>query len=694
MNGPFKQRRARIGTLTIIFGAVFVLVAIKLTMLVMLDGPRLASMAKSEHIGTIKLSAGRGPIFDRNGKTLALSAETFSFYAHPRRVLETSTPAERTLLAGALDLAPQELEERLKRKSSFLWLARQTTPQLARDLGELALEGVERVPEYHRFYPEGGLAAAVVGMAGMDGQGLSGVELEYDHIVRGEPVAVSFYRDAMRHPILDSPLELKDAQPGARLELTIDAAIQTQAENYLDAELKTSGARRGTAVVLEPFSGEVLAMANVDADHRANADRLHNAAIQDAFEPGSTMKGLLAGIALDRRAIDLNRRIYCERGAWHFAGKIIHDDGPHEWLNLGGIIEVSSNIGAAKIALSLGANNFAKGLEAFGLGAKTGIDLPGEASGLMRNPAKWRPIELADHGFGQGIAVTPIQLASAYAAIANGGVVMRPYVVKAAYDANGREIFEHTPQVLRRALAPSTAHAINNLLRGVVNSPDGTGRLAQVADFTVAGKTGTAQMVNPATGAYYQNRLVASFVGFVPAQDPRLVILVVLYDVPDRHFGGLYAAPVFSEIASHALNHLEVAPQHPTYDTASLLPFMASSDDVPPPEQKELSEPVSSDSPENISALSGRMPDFTGLSLRSALSLARAYGLNPQIEGTGYVVRQGPRAGSRNRGIVRLELAGITDTTEIENFSNSNKRHSINTPALAAREVRHPRNLQ
>jgi cell division protein FtsI (penicillin-binding protein 3) len=447
--------------------------------------------------------------------------------------------------------------------------------------------------------------------------------------------------------------------------------------------------------VLEPFSGEVLAMASVDTVPAADGGRLHNPAIQDAFEPGSTMKGLLGAIALDRHVIDVNRRIYCERGAWRFAGKTIHDDGPHGWLNLGEIIEVSSNIGAAKIALSLGADAFAKGLDAFGLGAKTGIDLPGEATGLMRAPAKWRPIELADHGFGQGIAVTPIQLASAYAAIANGGVVMRPYLVKAAYDANGREIFEHTPQVLRRAIAPATAHTINNLLRGVVNSPDGTGRLAQVTDFTVAGKTGTAQMVNPATGAYYQNRLVASFVGFIPAQDPKLVILVVLYDVPHGHFGGLYAAPVFSEIASNALNHLDVAPQHPAYDTASLIPSFASSDSASTQESSAIPGEVSpAITGSSLSVPYGTIPDFTGLSLRSALALARAYGLNPKVSGTGYVIRQGPRAGARNRGVLRLELASVTGATPIDNHSTSNRSRPLHSPILVAREVRRARNIQ
>jgi cell division protein FtsI (penicillin-binding protein 3) len=360
------------------------------------------------------------------------------------------------------------------------------------------------------------------------------------------------------------------------------------------------------------------------------------------------MKGILGAVALQDHVIDTTREIYCENGQWHVGGRAIHDDSPHQWLNLGGIIEVSSNIGAAKIALALGSQRFYQGLAAFGLGRKSGVDLPGEAAGLIRAPSTWRQIELADHGFGQGLAVTPIQLATAYAAIANGGIVMRPFVVRAAYDAGGREILRHTPQTLRRAVSPDVAHTMNQLLRGVVDGPEGTGRLARVADFTVAGKTGTAQMVNPATGTYYQSRLVASFVGFVPAEDPRMVILVVLYDVPHGHFGGLFAAPVFSEIAGDALAHLEVVPPAPSYETASLLPFGVSDNsdhhDDGAPESRSDSSVNAGFAP--VSAASGIVPEFRGLSLRAALDLARSRRIDVEVSGSGYVVSQKPGPGA------------------------------------------------
>lgn len=654
MNEPFRQRRIRIGALTVALATLFVVAAARLAIVVLVDGPRLAEIARSEHTAVMTLAPVRGPIVDRNGAPLALSAETRSIYARPRRLMRHSTAADRARLAAALGLSDAELEARLDRGEPFVWLARHLPPARARAVAELGLDGVGAISEYKRYYPESNLAASVVGLAGMDGQGLSGVELQYDRLVRGQPVELEFYHDALGHPILDSPLALRAAEPGARLELTIDSSIQAAAENYLAAEVAKSGARRGTAIVLEPFTGEILALANAAGAGVNGDERLHDTAVQDAFEPGSTMKGLLGSIALADHVIAPSQMIYCEDGQWRFAGRLIHDDDRHGWLNLGGIIEVSSNIGAAKIALALGARRFGEGMAAFGLGQRTGIDLPGEAAGIIRPPSAWKPIELADHGFGQGVAVTPIQLAVAYAAIANGGMLMRPYVLKAAYDSAGDEILSHQPQAVRRAIPPAVAHQMNLLLRNVVSGKDGTARLAQVADFTVAGKTGTAQMVNPSTGGYYQGRLVASFVGFVPADDPRLVILVVLYDVAHGHFGGLYAAPVFSEIAAAALDRLGVAPPQapPSYDTASLLPFGA--DNAREPVAPQIADSQALRAPE----ASDGIPNFLGASMRDALALARARGLTLELEGHGYVVAQSPAPGRNSAAAgVRLTLA-------------------------------------
>jgi cell division protein FtsI (penicillin-binding protein 3) len=658
VNAAVEKRRLRVGVLTLVLAGLFALIVIRIAVLLALDGTRLSSLARGEHSEQVTLSAPRGSIVDRQGQALALSAQAFSVYARPARLFKAAGAAERARLAQALGLSPDELAARLNRPAHFVWLARRIPRAQADQVEALGLDGVGMLGEDKRYYPESNLAAAVVGKAGADDQGLSGLELQYDRLVRGGPVALREDRDALGHAILDSPLSLRDAAPGARLELTIDSQIQARAESELATEVKQSGARRGIAVVLDPFSGEIMAMASVGAN--GATDRLHNAAVQDFFELGSTIKGVLAAIALEDRAVGDHQKLFCENGEWTLGGKQIHDHGRHQWLDLQHIVEVSSNIGAAKIALTLGSERYYRGLRAFGFGRPTGIDLPGEARGIVRPARTWGEIDLANHGFGQGISVTAVQLASAYGAIANGGVWMRPFVVKAAYDADGNPIFVHTPQALGRIISPTVAHNANVILRTVVNSEDGTGHRAAIDDFVVAGKTGTAQMINAATGGYYQDRLVGSFVGFVPAENPRLVVLVVLEDVGHGHMGGLIAAPVFGEIAAGALSRLNVASRRPSYDSAGLLP-------VSMPAAETWAEVERSVVPQPDRVLDNRsVPDFRGISLRGALRMAAGRGLNIQVDGSGYVILQRPAAGQPLDGTpIRLTLGAIEQTAAV-----------------------------
>ena len=351
-------------------------------------------MAREEHTAATELAAVRGPIVDRHGEPMALSAETRSIYVRPDK-FKADAP-ERAKLASALEMTEADLARRLSKPSPFIWLRRRMDPAKASVVEAMDIEGLGAISEYKRFYPESSLAEAVVGSAGIDGQGLSGVELEYDKLIRGKPVELSFYHDAQGHPILDSPLDIKSSQPGAQVELTLDARIQSLAENELANEVQQSGAQRGTAIVLDPFSGEVLALANVNAQVDPIHARLHDTAVQDAFEPGSTMKGLLLSIGLTDHVITPSDRIYCENGEFHLDGRTIHDDSRHGWLDVAGIIEVSSNIGAAKIAMRLGSERFYHGLRGFGLGRRTGIDLPGEAGGILTKGSTWKEIELAE----------------------------------------------------------------------------------------------------------------------------------------------------------------------------------------------------------------------------------------------------------------------------------------------------------
>jgi cell division protein FtsI (penicillin-binding protein 3) len=658
MNGLARpQRQRRIGLLSLILAGLFSAIVVRLVILTILDGSNLSTIARNEHTETIELFAARGPIVDRHGTALALSAESLSVFARPGALLRSSSARQRAQLARLLNLTDKQLQERLTTRGHFVWLARQIEPEVAHAVEALNLAGIGSVQEFKRFYPERTLAAAVVGMAGVDSQGLSGVELRYDSLIRGATLKLRCDRDARGRVLLDNPAELKEARPGARLVLTIDATIQALAENELAHSVRQFNAKAGTVVVLDPFTGEILAMATVANPAQPGLARLHNPAIESVFEPGSTIKGLLGAIALEDRVVTPESRLFCENGQMKLGSVMVHDHDAHLWLNLGEIIAVSSNIGAAKIALALGADRYFAGLHAFGLGTPTGIDLPGETAGLLHPPATWKSIELANHGFGQGLAVTPLQLAVAYAAIANGGLVMRPYVVKAAYDSFDRLVFRQTPQVVRRAISPAVAHEMSLLLRGVVQSANGTGRRARLENVSVAGKTGTAQMVNPLTRAYYRDQLVASFIGFLPADDPRAVILVVLEGVSHGHMGGLVAAPTFKTIAAFALERLHIAPQGAPrgvtgYESAELLPLgslmIAPSPALWPANiQGESAKPDA----EPLTA-----PAFTGLSLRQALALGRHLGLNIEAMGSGYVVAQNPPPNTPLGTLRRVEI--------------------------------------
>jgi cell division protein FtsI (penicillin-binding protein 3) len=638
-----KTRKGRVGVLSLILGGLFAAIAARLVMLTVVEGVRLRSLARTEHTESVELNASRGPIVDRHGTALALSAESRSVYARPGALLRATSGAQRSDLARLLGLKPDKLEARLATRAHFVWLARQIEPDVARAVEALNLPGVGAVREFKRFYPERSLAAAVVGMTGLDGQGLSGVELRYDNLIRGGTLKLEFERDARGHVLLDNLAEFKDAEQGARVVLTIDAALQTLVERELATSVHLFEAHRGTAVVLDPFTGEVLAMATVENPEHPGFERLHTAAIESSYEPGSTIKGLLAAIALENGIVNTHTKFFCENGQMKIGRFTIHDHGAHGWLDLGEIIAVSSNIGAAKIALAMGAERYFQGLRAFGLGSPTGIDLPGEAGGLLRPPATWKPIELANQGFGQGLAVTPLQLALAYSAIANGGQLMRPYVVKAAYDSSGRVIFIRTPQVVRRVISPPVAHQMSVLLAGVVQSANGTGRRAGLEDVSVAGKTGTAQMVNPLTRAYYRDRMVGSFVGFLPAEDPRVVILVALEGVGHGKLGGLVAAPAFRTIAASAMERLRIAPKSlphgtPGYESAELLPL----DLLTGARTSAPSALLSNRSVVQAKSEHSAVPDFTGLSLREALALGRRLGLDIEANGSGYVVAQNP----------------------------------------------------
>jgi cell division protein FtsI (penicillin-binding protein 3) len=507
--------------------------------------------------------------------------------------------------------------------------------------------------EPKRHYPQGQLAGQLIGFVGRDSEGLEGLELKYDDYIRGETGSSVAERDALGRRVLVQGVEGLQIPPGSDIHLTIDTSIQHMAEKELEAAILKYRAKAGVVIVVEPFTGEVLALANYpsfDPNHYTKhaAEHRRNRAVTDSFEPGSTFKTILAAAALEEGIVGKEDLFYCEMGKYPYAGKIIHDTHPHGWLSFAKILQVSSNIGFTKVAEKLKKGRFFKYIEKFGFGEPTGIDVPGEVAGLVRKPEKWSAIDLATHAFGQGISTTPLQMVMAYAAIANGGFLMRPYVMRRAVGAKGEVLLENQPHVVRRVVSEKTATVLSAMLRDVT-AEGGTGTMANVEGFDVAGKTGTAQKVDPVHGGYAAKKRVASFVGFVPANKPRLVALVLIDEPELNVYGGVVAAPAFRNIAQGALRHLAVAPKN-----AAPIPA------APTQPEPVLRHVIKRTNAKMADGGAEAVPDFVGLSLREALEKAQTLKVKVRLQGHGYVIQQSPAAGDRwsdDAGLV-LSLQG------------------------------------
>ncbi len=633
MKRSFREIKIRLALAAFFFVLMFLAVGVRAIQLQIFEGEKLKRMGERQHLKEWILLPKRGTILDRAGEPLALSLEVQSVYARPRRLKEPETVARSLAQALTLDLA--EVQQRLRTEKPFVWLKRQITPKEAEKVKALNLDGVGMYYEPNRYYPQGQLAGQVIGFVGRDSQALEGVELHYEGYIRGETGSPVIERDALGRRVLAQGVEELQIPPGADVHLTLDTPIQHLVEKQLEAAVVKFRAKSGIAVVVEPFTGEILAMANYPFFNpnnfaRQSSQQWRNRAVTDSFEPGSTFKTILAAAALEEGVVGKEDIFYCEFGRYSYAGKIIHDSHEYGWLPFYKIIQFSSNIGATKVAEKLKKERYFKYIEGFGFGRLTGIDMPGEATGVVRPPDRWSLIDLATHAFGQGIATTPIQLVMAYGAIANGGFLMRPFVVRRVVSSEGKVLLANQPHVVRRVVSEKTARLLTSILKGVVGD-GGTGVTAGVEGFEVAGKTGTAQKPDLARGGYAAKKRVASFIGFVPADDPRLVLLVMVDEPEVNVYGGVVAAPVFRNIARGVLRHLGVAPERP--------------EQVSLPTDKAATL-VRGDH-KNGDGMIGRagaleVPDFVGLSLREAVGKAKALKLKVEIRGNGYVVKQSP----------------------------------------------------
>ena len=623
---------------------------------------RLRGMAQDQYVRAVEIPARRGDIFDRRGVPLAQSVEVDSIWIDPSLLPDEHQAARK--LAKALRLDASDLYDRLSRAKRFAWVKRQVRPEEVAAVKALGLPGIGFSKEPKRFYPQRELAAQIMGIVGTDGQGLEGLELAFNDELSGQKEKLAGLRDARgRKLLVNGDLGSLERQ-GASLSLTIDRQIQYVTEKALDQAVSDSQAIDGVAVVMDPNSGQLLALANAPGFNPNNPDhvppsRLRNRAALESFEPGSTFKAFVVSGALEEKLIRPDTTFFCEDGAWRIGRHVIHDTHQHENLTVQQILMVSSNIGAAKIANALGRDRLVRYFQRFGFGEKTGLALPGEAKGALPYPRA--DVQLATQAFGQGLTATAVQLAAGYSAIANGGVLMRPYLVDKVVDPDGVVLLQNEPTEVRRVISTPTARQVVQMLETVV-SKDGTAPRAHMDDYTVAGKTGTAQKVDP-IGHGYSDKRIASFIGMVPAESPRLVILVVIDEPKTDTYGGLVAAPAFKQIAKFALPYLGVPPSHPVdaqQIAAAGQPHVRSAAQHEAPVDAITDSFDSSAQADALPAGTGVVvPDLSGKVGREAVAKLLSVALEPRLLGTGRVVSQTPRPGARvEKGAkVVLELA-------------------------------------
>jgi cell division protein FtsI (penicillin-binding protein 3) len=635
-----KWLKLRLASVLIIFLILFIALLSRAFQLQVLSGEKLKNLAQRQHTATLPIQPERGMIYDRNGEKLAVSVLADSVCADPTRIADPVRTSQQ--IAVILNLDKQAVMKKILEPKSFCWLARRISPDQATNVDNAEIEGIFLVKEPKRFYPNGQLAAHLLGFVGADATGLEGLENKYDDILKGKPEKLAWARDAKGKKIflrVGNNEAKKDES--VNLVLTIDSRIQYLVETHLKEAVVSKGAKGGIAIVMDPKTGEILAMANEAGFNPNNINGLipekwRNRAITDYFDPGSTFKPFLVAGALEEKTIRESEKFYCEDGNYAVANRIIHEANRqrHGQLSVRDILKYSSNIGAVKIAQKLGKEKFYQYIDNFGFGTKTGIDLPGESPGMVRPVKNWTKVDAATIAFGQGVSVTAIQMIAAMSAIANGGVLMKPYILRSITDKNNIPIKMYNPTVVRKVVSSETAKRLTIMLTEVVGSADGTGKNANIVNVAVAGKTGTSQKFDFTRNVYSSEKVRTSFMGFFPADNPQVAILVIL-DEPQRDkWGGVAAAPVFKSIGEQILNCFKTNIR----ETPIFEPDKQSKVQLISAQETIVAHSVDNND-ESI------MPDFRGLTIREAMKKAKAKSIELKVSGNGWAIRQYPPAG-------------------------------------------------
>jgi cell division protein FtsI (penicillin-binding protein 3) len=554
--------RLRVFLVGLAFIALFAVIGAKAVHLQVYRSPWLAQKASSQYEKSLTSVGKRGTVYDRNLREMAVTIDVTSIAARPAHVNQPQNTAKA--LARVLKTNRREILKKLKAKSPFVWIKRQANPKETAAVKALELAGIEFVPERNRFYPNKTLASQALGFTGLDGYGLEGIEFSYDRYLRGTNSNQMVYQDALGK-VFNERQAAAGLNTGHNIILTIDHAIQYIAESALEESINEYSARSGMAIVMEPQTGAILAMAHVplfnpNAYSEFNKELWRNRAITDPFEPGSTMKIFSAAAAIESGDIKAHDIFFCENGAYKIGRNVVHDVKKHGWLSLQQIIKYSSNIGAVKVSEKLGRKRLYTMYRKFGFGTRTGIDSPGESAGSLAPYKRWTKVDTGAIAFGYGVAVSALQLVTAASAIANDGVLMKPYFVQAITDQNHEPLKQFQPQTVRRVISPRTARTIRTIMKTVI-AEGGTGVNAALEGYTVCGKTGTARKLDE-NGTYSKSNYIASFIGFTPAEKPRLAIVVIIDEPQGKYYGGTVAAPVFRRIARETLNYLNIPPEN------------------------------------------------------------------------------------------------------------------------------------
>jgi cell division protein FtsI (penicillin-binding protein 3) len=564
--------RTRCALVCICFVLLFSAFSFRLVYLQLVKHDEYAGLAAEKHVYRQSIYAERGVITDVNGEILAHNIPVEIVVADTSHLTKEKVAEAVALLSQELKLDPDDLSEKLGSDRHYIVLKRDV-PTSAADalrakLRQQNLRGIYFEHDAARLYPNGSMLCHVIGFTDFDHKGIQGVEASMDEYLRGQDGYRYIEHDRAGQEIVLYRGQERAARDGYQVHLSIDLNLQNIVENEIDAAVREYSPQKATIVLMRPQTGEILAMANrpdFDLNQRntARPEQMKNRAVIDMMEPGSTFKIVTAAAALNEKKVRPDTTIFCENGVWNYGGRTLHDHHPYGELSVQDILVKSSNIGAAKLALSLGDQKFYEYIRRFGFGERTGVELPGEINGTIRPPQNWSKISITRIPMGHEVAVTPLQMTVAMATIANGGKLITPRVVKSITTAEGKTVSDFSPSVVRQVILPETARQISNALRGVV-SDRGTAAAAAVPGFVIAGKTGTAQKVDP-RGGYERGKYVVSFIGFLPADHPEFVGLVLLDDAktskPELNYGGLVAGPIFSRIAEKAARYLDLAPQ-------------------------------------------------------------------------------------------------------------------------------------